>query len=99
MENGRLSSVVDFGTSGIGDPSCDLAIAGTMFEGESRNAFRNTLPLDSGTWARGCGWILWKALIVAAGMADARLSDVEKSWSVIDEVLGETIRRHNNGRH
>jgi aminoglycoside phosphotransferase (APT) family kinase protein len=92
VENGRLSSVIDFGTSGIGDPSCDLAIAWTMFEGESRDAFRNTLPLDSGTWARGRGWTLWKALIAAAGMADAKPSDVEKSWRVIDEVLGDHRR-------
>jgi aminoglycoside phosphotransferase (APT) family kinase protein len=25
VEGGRLSAVIDFGTSGVGDPSCDVA--------------------------------------------------------------------------
>jgi aminoglycoside phosphotransferase (APT) family kinase protein len=53
VEGGRLSAVIDFGTSGVGDPSCDLAIAWTLFGGESRDAFRAALGLDDATWARG----------------------------------------------
>jgi aminoglycoside phosphotransferase (APT) family kinase protein len=30
VEGGRLSAVIDFGTSGVGDPSCDVAIAWTL---------------------------------------------------------------------
>ncbi|RWD96225.1 MAG: aminoglycoside phosphotransferase, partial [Mesorhizobium sp.] len=30
VEDGRLNAVIDFGTSGVGDPSCDLAIAWTF---------------------------------------------------------------------
>ncbi|KQV31702.1 aminoglycoside phosphotransferase [Rhizobium sp. Root1203] len=89
VENGRLSAVIDFGTSGIGDPACDLAIAWHLFEGESRKAFRDARPLDNGTWARGRGWTLWKALIVAAGMAGANESGVDRSWRVIDDVLAD----------
>ena len=66
VERGRLSAVIDFGTSGLGDPACDLSIAWTLFGGESRDAFRATLPLDSATSARGRGWTLWKALIIFA---------------------------------
>jgi aminoglycoside phosphotransferase (APT) family kinase protein len=90
VEGGRLSAVIDFGTSGVGDPSCDLAIAWTLFAGESREAFRAALQLDDVTWARGRGWTLWKALIVFAGLAgtnDPR--EVEKSRRVIDEVLAD----------
>jgi aminoglycoside phosphotransferase (APT) family kinase protein len=61
--NGRLSAVIDFGSCGVGDPACDLAIAWTLFQGESRNTFRKALPLDPATWARARGWTLWKALI------------------------------------
>jgi aminoglycoside phosphotransferase (APT) family kinase protein len=89
VENGKLSAVIDFGTSGIGDPACDLAIAWHLFEGESREAFRDARALDNGTWARGRGWTLWKALIVAAGMAGANQSGVERSWRVIDDVLAD----------
>lgn len=93
VEEGRLSAVIDFGTSGVGDPACDLVIAWTMFEGKSRAAYREVLSLDAGTWARGRGWALWKALIVAAGMAGGKPSDVEKSWSIIDQVI-EDHRRY-----
>jgi len=62
-QNGKLSAAIDFGCAGVGDPACDLTIAWTLFSGESRDAFRAALPLETATWARGRGWALWKALI------------------------------------
>src|SRR5215471_9364130 len=50
---GRLSAVIDFGCSAVGDPACDTAIAWTFFSGESRRVFRARLPVDQATWARG----------------------------------------------
>ncbi|WP_192385676.1 aminoglycoside phosphotransferase family protein [Mesorhizobium silamurunense] len=88
VEDGRLSAVIDFGTSGVGDPSCDLAIAWTFFEGESREAFRDRIAVDQATWARGRGWTLWKALITAAGH-DANQAEAQRSRRVIDEVLAD----------
>jgi len=67
VRDGRLAAVIDFGTSGVGDPACDVVIAWTLFEGESREAFRAALGVDDATWARGRGWALWKALISLAG--------------------------------
>jgi aminoglycoside phosphotransferase (APT) family kinase protein len=92
VKDGRLSAVIDFGTSGVGDPSCDLAIAWTLFKGESRQAFRAALPLDEATWARGRGWTLWKALIVYAGHTGASEVEVEKSRLVLKEVLDDFQR-------
>ncbi len=92
VENGRLSAVIDFGTSGVGDPACDLSIAWTMFEETSRTAFRAALRLDEGTWARGRGWTLWKALIVAAEMPGTDRREVEKSRRIIDAVLSDHRR-------
>jgi len=91
VRNGRLDAVIDFGTSGVGDPACDLAITWHMFEGQSRQVFRKARPLDAGTWARGRGWTLWKALIVAAGMAGANPVDVRRSWQVIEDVLADYL--------
>jgi aminoglycoside phosphotransferase (APT) family kinase protein len=87
VQNGRLSAVIDFGTLAVGDPACDLAIAWTLFDGDSRNAFRAALGLDDATWARGRGWTLWKALIVFAGLKGTNPLEVEKSRRIIDEVL------------
>ena len=41
VQDGRLSAVIDFGTSGVGDPACDLVIAYTFFIRPSREAFRD----------------------------------------------------------
>lgn len=92
VENGRLSAVIDFGTSGVGDPACDLAIAWTFFEGEAREVFREGMVLDRGAWARGRGWALWKALIVLAGMTGAPAREVAKNRGVIDAVLQDHHR-------
>ncbi len=63
VQNGRLSAVLDFGCCGIGDPACDLVIAWTFLDENSRAIFRAELELDTTTWSRGRGWALWKALI------------------------------------
>jgi len=92
VEEGRLSAVIDFGTSGVGDPSCDLTISWTLFGGESRKAFRAVLQPDDATWARGRGWTLWKALITLAGSPNSSSRDPREPRRVIDEVLADYDR-------
>ena len=92
VEEGRLRAVIDFGTSGVGDPSCDLAISWTLFGGESREAFRAVLQPDDATWARGRGWTLWKALITLAWSADSDSQEPREAHRVIDEVLADYNR-------
>ncbi len=89
VTEGRLSAVIDFGISGVGDPACDLAIAWTLFSGESREAFRAGLPLDAATWARGRGWALWKALITLVASRQADPSEAARCVRVVDEVLAD----------
>ena len=59
--------MLDFGSSGVGDPACDTVIAWTFFSGAARERFRADLDADAATWARGRGWCLWKTLITLAG--------------------------------
>jgi aminoglycoside phosphotransferase (APT) family kinase protein len=63
--DGALSAVIDFGTCGVGDPACDLAIAWTSLTPAGRDLFRERMRIDAATWLRGRGWALWKALITA----------------------------------
>jgi aminoglycoside phosphotransferase (APT) family kinase protein len=93
VADGRLSAVIDFGTSGIGDPACDLVIAWALFEGESRHAFRDAIGLDDATWARARGWAIWKAMIVAAGSAGTDSPNTNSSFRVIEEVLADYTLR------
>ncbi len=87
IKEGELSAVIDFGQLGVGDPACDLAIAWTLFTGESREVFQNTLALDVDTWCRGRAWTLWKALITAAGFTNPNNVESKQCWRVIEEVL------------
>jgi aminoglycoside phosphotransferase (APT) family kinase protein len=86
--DGRLAAVIDFGTSGIGDPACDLVIAWTMFSGASRAAFRSAVRQDAGTWARARGWALWKALLVLSETTDPEVA------AVTSHVIGEVLIAH-----
>jgi aminoglycoside phosphotransferase (APT) family kinase protein len=92
VRGGRLCAVIDFGTSGVGDPACDTVIAWTLLSGKSRAAFKATLALDEATWLRGRGWALWKALIT---LAEYRLSDsikADDAYRVIEAVLEDDGR-------
>ncbi len=89
VRDGALAAVIDFGTCGVGDPACDVAIAWTLLTRASREAFRARLDIDPGTWARGRGWALWKALVIYAGALHSNHAAAAEPKRVIDEVLTE----------
>lgn len=81
VTDGRLTSVIDFGCSAIGDPACDLVIAWTLFAGDSRRAFRDRMMLDDATWERARGWALWKALLTYRdGVRNATQGEAERRF-------------------
>jgi len=87
VEHGRLSAVIDFGSSAVGDPACDTVIAWTFFSRESREAFKAALPVEPAAWVRGRGWALWKALITVAWNRDSEPETANDARRVIREVL------------
>jgi aminoglycoside phosphotransferase (APT) family kinase protein len=98
VADGRLRGVIDFGCAAVGDPACDLVMAWTFFTDAGRAALRRGLPLDDGTWARGRGWALWKALITLArekqGGESANEAARRFGWrcspyEVIADVIGD----------
>ncbi|GAA3779224.1 aminoglycoside phosphotransferase family protein [Plantactinospora mayteni] len=89
IRDGVLAAVIDFGTCGVGDPACDVAIAWTLLSGPSREAFRARLDVDPATWARGRAWALWKALIVYAGALQGDRAVAAEANRVIDEIVSE----------
>ncbi len=62
LRDGRLSAVIDWGGSGMGDPAVDLMVAWNLLDAAGRRRFRAALPYDDDTWARGRGWALWSGL-------------------------------------
>lgn len=63
VKDGRLSAVLDWGGSGLGDPACDLQPAWNLLTTPARTIFRSELDVDDDSWARGRGWALWTGLV------------------------------------
>lgn len=89
VDDGRLGAVIDFGGMCVGDPACDLAIAWTTFEDDSRDAFRAGLDLDDATWVRVRGWTLRKALIGISGLSETNAIESRDSRRTIDRILAD----------
>ena len=87
--SGRLSAVIDFGTSGIGDPACDTTIAWTFLSGESQRVFKQRLPVDEATWTRGRGWAVWKAMIVLVEQLGTDPGEAELTKNVIGRIFAD----------
>ncbi|HEX3930756.1 MAG TPA: aminoglycoside phosphotransferase family protein [Nocardioides sp.] len=89
VERGRLAAVIDFGTCGVGDPSCDLAVAWTLLDLPGRQLLRERLAVDASTWARGRGWALWKTLRNLANAVEDRDERSEAEARLIVEAILE----------
>jgi aminoglycoside phosphotransferase (APT) family kinase protein len=87
--DGRLAAVIDFGSSGVGDPGCDTVIAWTLLSGTSRARFRAALDVDPDTWSRGRGWALWKALITLVGQLERDEPESDLTRRQIDAILDD----------
>lgn len=87
VKEGKLHAIIDFGCSAVGDPACDLVIAWTLLDEQSRRVFRSEIALDDATWARGRGWALWKALITMTNSVQNQ-QKIDEAEQVIQQILG-----------
>jgi aminoglycoside phosphotransferase (APT) family kinase protein len=62
-ERGRITGMIDWGCLGLGDPACDLMVAWSMLDRESREIFRTALDVDDASWIRGRAWAISVAVI------------------------------------
>lgn len=88
LRDGRLAGVIDFGTCGVGDPACDLAIAWTLLGEPGRGLLKDRLEADEATWSRGRGWALWKTL---SSLASAITDDDEPETARLMDVVTELM--------
>lgn len=89
IRDGRLAGVLDFGSSGVGDPACDTVIAWTFLAGPGRDRFRAELDVDADTWSRGRGWALWKALITLVGQLEDNVPEPAPARREIERILAD----------
>lgn len=90
--HGRLTSVIDFGLAGVGDPACDLIVAWNLFGGQSRDVFRAEVGVDEATWARGRGWALYTGLVALPYYLNTNPVIARGSRHVIAQVLDDLGR-------
>ncbi|MFI5825026.1 aminoglycoside phosphotransferase family protein [Streptomyces rishiriensis] len=89
VKGGRLTSVIDFGCLGVGDPACDLFPAWNLLPAEAREVFREALSVDDATWIRGRGRTLSQALIALPYYRRTNPAMAHNARHVIRTVLGE----------
>jgi aminoglycoside phosphotransferase (APT) family kinase protein len=53
VTDGRLTSIIDWGSAGCGDRAQDLAPAWAVLERGSRAVFRAAIEVDDAAWVRG----------------------------------------------
>jgi aminoglycoside phosphotransferase (APT) family kinase protein len=86
---GRLTSVIDFGCLGMGDPACDLFPAWNLLPVNAREVFRDALRVDDASWIRGRGRTLSQALIALPYYRQTNPAMAHNARHVIWTVLGE----------
>lgn len=92
VEGGRLTSVIDFGCTGVGDPACDLFPAWNLLPAAAREVFREALDVDDATWIRGRGRTLSQAVIALPYYRTTHPAMARNARHVIREVLAEGCR-------
>ncbi|MEU8994612.1 aminoglycoside phosphotransferase family protein [Streptomyces caniferus] len=90
VDGGRLTSVIDFGCMGVGDPACDLFPAWNLLPAQARQVFREALDVDDASWARGRGRTLSQALIALPYYRRTNPAMAHNARHVIRAVLGES---------
>jgi aminoglycoside phosphotransferase (APT) family kinase protein len=91
VRDGRLCAVIDFGGLAVGDPACDLAIAWTLLDAPSRALFRTRLDVDDAIWTRGRGWVLWKGMIILAGLIETNVIEAASAERAVAAVLKDRL--------
>jgi aminoglycoside phosphotransferase (APT) family kinase protein len=89
VDRGRLTSVIDFGCVGVGDPACDLFPAWNLLPADAREVFREALSVDDATWTRGRGRTLSQALIALPYYRNTNPAMARNARHVIRTVLAE----------
>ncbi|RST13015.1 aminoglycoside phosphotransferase family protein [Streptomyces sp. WAC05374] len=87
--HGRLTSVIDFGCTGVGDPACDLFPAWNLLPPHGREVFREALGVDDATWTRGRARTLSQALLALPYYRTTNPAMATNARHVIRAVLAD----------
>ncbi|WP_433797082.1 aminoglycoside phosphotransferase family protein [Actinoplanes sp. CA-252034] len=95
VADGRLTAVIDFGTAWAADPAADILAAWHLFDGDSRQAFKDALKPDEHAWVRARGWTLSLAIIALPYYRTRRdPAETHDSLTFINELLADFTTDH-----
>lgn len=89
VQDGRISAVIDFSKLCVGDPTCDLMIAWSLLDHNSRAIFRSALDVDSATWLRGMGHALSQAVVFVPYYLKTNPLGVRYAMRMLDQIFEE----------
>jgi hypothetical protein len=89
VDEGRITSILDWGCSGVGDPAVDLMLAWTLLSKNTRSHFKSIVNPSSDTWARGRGWAVTFGVVAFTHyrQSNPTLSDTGKR--TLEQVLSD----------
>lgn len=91
VKDERITGVIDWGCLGMGDPACDLTVAWSMLDRESRAIFRAELGVDDATWIRGRAWAISVAVIALPYYLETNPLLVAISRHSIEEAIADFL--------
>ena len=94
VDAGRLTAVIDFGCTGVGDPACDLFPAWNLLPADAREVFRAAVDVDDGTWARGRARTLSQALVALPYYRGTNPAMARNARHVIRAVMADAEAGH-----
>ncbi|MEM7531135.1 MAG: aminoglycoside phosphotransferase family protein [Chloroflexota bacterium] len=87
INQGRVHAIIDFGGLAVGDPTCDLMIAWSLFTNESRAVLWDALEVDEATWLCGRGHALSQAAIFIPYYLETNPIGMRNARRMLDEIL------------
>ena len=90
VRDGRIAGLLDWGSTCVGDPACDVKVAWAVLDAETRPIFRELLEIDDATWARGRGWALSQAMIALPYYLHTYPAIVQEAWRWLGEALADS---------
>jgi aminoglycoside phosphotransferase (APT) family kinase protein len=84
-----LVGVIDWGTTGVGDPATDAAAGWALLTSDERPTLREHAEYDDDTWLRGRGWALTTALAALPYYRTRSRALADGARRTIAEVLAD----------
>ena len=90
VRDGRLSGVIDWGSSIAGDPAVELMVAWNLFDAPARDAYREALGfVDDAMWLRGRAWAVSAAILALPYDRDTNPDICARSWRAVHAALAD----------